>query len=96
MEGLGSPGDIRKVNPGYARNFLVPNKIAKIRRGKQSGSVGGVSRGMAADEITLDTDNSILLEEQRKRDEASRRKKLENVVKKLIESVIVRRDKYWY
>jgi ribosomal protein L9 len=27
------------VNHGYARNYLVPNKIATIKRGKQSGSI---------------------------------------------------------
>lgn len=28
VKGLGNMGDIIKVKPGYARNFLVPNKLA--------------------------------------------------------------------
>lgn len=39
VEGLGQSGSIVHVNHGYARNFLVPNKIAAIKRGKQSGSI---------------------------------------------------------
>ncbi|NJC88943.1 MAG: 50S ribosomal protein L9 [Desulfuromonas sp.] len=28
VKGLGNMGDVVKVKPGYARNFLVPNKLA--------------------------------------------------------------------
>ncbi|TLM66429.1 MAG: 50S ribosomal protein L9 [Deltaproteobacteria bacterium] len=28
VKGLGNMGDVIKVKPGYARNFLVPNKLA--------------------------------------------------------------------
>jgi large subunit ribosomal protein L9 len=28
VKGLGNMGDVVKVRPGYARNFLVPNKLA--------------------------------------------------------------------
>lgn len=36
---MGQSGSIVQVNHGYARNYLVPNKIATIQRGKQSGSI---------------------------------------------------------
>ena len=30
QEGLGKIGEIINVKPGYARNFLIPKKFAKI------------------------------------------------------------------
>jgi len=35
MDSLGTAGDIVKVKPGYARNFLVPRGIA-LRASKQN------------------------------------------------------------
>ena len=35
VENLGTAGDVVKVKPGYARNFLVPNGIA-LRASKQN------------------------------------------------------------
>ena len=29
VEGLGKPGQIVNVSPGYARNFLIPKEIFK-------------------------------------------------------------------
>lgn len=42
VEGLGRPGDLKYVTPGYARNFLVPNRLATMRVGAfQDGNVVG-------------------------------------------------------
>ena len=30
ISGLGQKGDVLNVKPGYARNFLIPQKLAKI------------------------------------------------------------------
>ena len=35
VENLGTAGDVVKVKPGFARNFLVPNGIA-LRASKQN------------------------------------------------------------
>ena len=33
---LGQIGDIKEVADGYARNFLIPNKLAKIATDRMS------------------------------------------------------------
>lgn len=94
MEGLGSPGQIRKVQPGYARNYLIPNKLARIQRGKQSGSVHPLvaavtERPTGLETESLGVEDDIAMREKAKVDEATRKRKLESVVKKLTQSTVV-------
>ena len=94
MEGLGSPGQIRKVQPGYARNYLIPNKLARIQRGKQSGSVHPLVAAVTERRTGLETErlgveDDIAMREKAKVDEATRKRKLESVVKKLTQSTVV-------
>jgi len=94
VEGLGSPGQIRKVKSGYARNYLIPNKMARIQRGKQSGSVHPLVAAASArpglETERLGVEDDIAMREKAKMDEATRRKKLEAVVKKLTQATVVR------
>jgi len=89
-------GEIRKVNPGYARNFLIPNKLARIRRGKQSGSIAAeaVNSTFEEDNTFMEANTAqeeqMLLEERTKKVDAARRKKMESIVRKLTSQVIVR------
>jgi large subunit ribosomal protein L9 len=64
MDSLGTAGDIVKVKPGYARNFLVPRGIA-LRASKQNLAIAEErkrvvrSRAGRAQKIYIDLSNSI-------------------------------------
>jgi len=47
VESLGAVGKVVMVNHGFARNFLVPQRLAAVRRGKQSGSISHVHDRMS-------------------------------------------------
>jgi hypothetical protein len=86
VEGLGESGKLVMVEHGFARNYLLPNLMAVIRRGKQSGSVSGVSTAGtgAATSSSLD---SALFKEQEVADEE---RDLGLIVKKLATTPLVR------
>jgi len=64
MDSLGTAGDIVKVKPGYARNFLVPRGIA-LRASKQNLAIAEErkrvvrSRAGRAQKVYIDLSNSI-------------------------------------
>lgn len=94
VDGLGAAGNLVKVNHGYARNFLVPNKLAAVRRGKQSGSVAGLEDTAAeASAARASVPSSALSEEDRKQHQLeSQRRQLALVVKKLTTQTLVSKE----
>jgi len=64
VENLGTAGDVVKVKPGFARNFLVPNGIA-LRASKQNLAVAEErkrvirNRAGRAQKVYIDLANSI-------------------------------------
>ena len=64
VENLGTAGDVVKVKPGFARNFLVPNGIA-LRASKQNLAIAEErkrvirNRAGRAQKVYIDLANSI-------------------------------------
>jgi ribosomal protein L9 len=89
---MGAAGTIAKVNHGYARNYLIPNKLAAVRRGKQAGSVAAVQvESSIASAATGGAPSSALTEEEREKlVVAQQRRRLESAVKKLTTQTLVR------
>jgi large subunit ribosomal protein L9 len=48
VQGLGSLGDVVRVSPGYARNFLLPRKLATKPGGDAEKRVGAIRKRAAA------------------------------------------------
>ena len=92
VDGMGAAGTIAKVNHGYARNYLIPNKLAAVRRGKQAGSVAAVQvESSIASAATGGAPSSALTEEEREKlVVAQQRRRLESAVKKLTTQTLVR------
>lgn len=78
-----------KVNHGYARNFLVPRRLAAVRRGKQSGSVAGVEGGEGARAAGSVTAVAGSEEERARLAAEQQRRRLETVVRKLTTQTLV-------
>ena len=93
IDGLGAAGKLVKVNHGYARNFLVPNRLAAVRRGKQSGSVSGMDNAAATPEAAAarpSVPSSALSKEERKQLQLEQeRRQLAVVIKKLTTQTLV-------
>lgn len=96
VDGIGAAGAIAKVNHGYARNYLVPNKLAAVRRGKQSGSVADVQVESTSPSVAAMTTSGGSLpstgltdEEREKFLVAQQRRRLESAVKKLTTQTLV-------
>jgi len=89
MPNLGAAGATIKVNHGYARNYLLPRKLAAVRRGKQSGSVEGVVEGGAARAAAKAKGQHVSEDESRRQAAASQKKKLEAIVRKLTTAPLV-------
>jgi len=94
---MGAAGTIAKVNHGYARNYLVPNKLAAVRRGKQAGSIVGIqeqsntSSATAAVAGGATAPSAALSEEEREKLlVAQQKRRLESAVKKLTTQTLVR------
>lgn len=95
---MGAAGTIAKVNHGYARNYLVPNKLAAVRRGKQAGSVAEIqeqsntsssSAAMAVAGSATAPSGALNEEEREKLLVAQQRRRLESAVKKLTTQTLV-------
>jgi ribosomal protein L9 len=104
---MGAAGTIAKVNHGYARNYLVPNKLAVVRRGKQAGSVDGIqeqsntsssssSAAMAAAGGASTPSAALTEEEREKLLVAKQKRSLESAVKKLTTQTLVRTTFFFY
>ena len=96
VDGIGAAGAIAKVNHGYARNYLVPNKLAAVRRGKQSGSVADIQVESTSPSAAAMTTRGGSLpstgltdEEREKFLAAQQRRRLESAVKKLTTQTLV-------
>ena len=62
LEGLGSEGEIVKVKPGFARNFLVPKGIA-LRASKSNLAVAGERKRLKeAKENRVEKANQVLID----------------------------------
>jgi ribosomal protein L9 len=99
VDGMGTAGTIAKVNHGYARNYLIPNKLAAVRRGKQSGSVADIQEYSNASSISaaataasggVAASGALNEEEREKLMVAQQRRRLESAVKKLTTQTLVR------
>lgn len=88
VNGLGPAGTLCKVHHGYARNFLIPNKLAAIRRGKQAGSIEGMHRDDTTPSLSS-KGRSVSEEEAQLQADAVERKKLATVIKKLTTTPVV-------
>ncbi|KAL4519462.1 hypothetical protein Ndes2526A_g01931 [Nannochloris sp. 'desiccata'] len=102
VDGMGAAGTIAKVNHGYARNYLVPNKLAAVRRGKQAGSVAEIqeqsntsssSAAMAVAGSATAPSGALNEEEREKLLVAQQRRRLESAVKKLTTQTLTMRRK---
>ena len=62
LEGLGSEGELVKVKPGFARNFLVPKGIA-LRASKSNLAVAGERKRLKeAKENRVEKANQVLID----------------------------------
>ena len=68
MEGVGIAGKVARVNHGYARNFLVPNKLAMVvprpRRGKVAAEAEGGAAQQAGSAAARSNPAEVSLEKQ--------------------------------
>ena len=89
---MGQSGSIVQVNHGYARNFLVPNKIATFQRGKQSGSIAPGVRPV------FQSQHESLVKQQEQQqgtlssqeEDAKQVENIQKAIKKLTSSTLVR------
>ena len=93
---MGTVGSVVRVNHGYARHFLVPNRIAAVRRGKQSGSVGekeafnSSATSSSSSSSSASSANALSEEEKHKLRIDQQRRRLESAIKKLTSQTLVR------
>jgi len=103
VEGLGRPGDVTSVTPGYARNFLLPNRLAKIRVENKSAQKRMRGLPLAASMIAESTPSLkqdqdwVDVGQEEEQQEALRikkeMKKLDTIVRKLTETTITYRGR---
>jgi len=63
VKGLGKKGEIVEASDGYARNFLLPKKMA-VEANKQNVSVANAKAGSAARKKAQDNDEAKLMAAQ--------------------------------
>lgn len=102
VEGLGGPGDVTYVPPGYARNFLIPNRMARIRientqTTKRMRGLPLAASLVAEAPLVEQAQRGEELRHQEDEQEALRikkeTKKLETIVRKLTETTITHRGR---
>lgn len=105
VDGLGRPGEVKNVPPGYARNYLLPNRLAKLRIDQsREKRLRGLSLAASAimDAVPLERGQAeetghVELRHEEDQQEALRikkeTKKLETIVRKLTETVITYKSK---
>lgn len=103
VEGLGRAGDVTSVTPGYARNFLLPNHLARIHIVNDK-SVQKRMRGLPfaasviAEASSFEQDRTSVEPHQEEEQREALRikkelKKLETIVRKLTETTITHRGR---